>query len=35
MSQTSIIFGALFIGLLVFVVTRGEVSKYRAAIMGQ
>lgn len=34
MSQTSIIFGALFVGFLVFIVTRNEVAAYRKILMG-
>lgn len=35
MSQTSIIFGALFVGFLVFIVTKGEVATYRKILMGE
>lgn len=34
MSQSSILFGALFIGFLVYVTMRGELSQYGAAFMG-
>lgn len=34
MSQSSIIFGALAIGFLVFIVVRGEVSAYKNALLG-
>jgi len=34
MSQSSIIFGALFIGFLVYVTMRGELGQYGAAFMG-
>jgi len=35
MSQTSIIFGALFLGFIVFITVRGEVSQYRGLIFGK
>jgi len=34
MSQSSVIFGALFIGFLVFITMRGELSKYGAVFIG-
>jgi hypothetical protein len=34
MNQTSVIFGALLIGFIVFITMRGELSKYGALFFG-
>lgn len=34
MSQSSVIFGALFVGFLVYITMRGELSQYGAAFAG-